>query len=279
MDKQTITGNGGASYTLTHAVANAQEIEVFVNNVRQEPGVAYTVSGTALTMTGNVASTDDFYVIYQGKALQTTVPPDDSVTTARINDGAVTAAKLDTGAAASNLGTSINLATIKDSAGSNTAMTIDSSGRILTPVRPAFSVSLNASGSSGVQNVVQFDLVNTNVGSHYDTSNHRFVAPIAGLYHFSFTSLGCGNTSGGLLATNTPVSAQIQRSTDNGSSYSAFASSYGYFPSTTSYPNINCSGTIELTAGDYVQLNIVAGFAYSDSSGNYDPRFSGFLVG
>lgn len=99
MDKQTITGNGGASYTLTHSVANAQEIEVFVNNVRQEPGVAYTVSGTALTMTGNVASTDDFYVIYQGKALQTTVPPDDSVTTARINDGAVTNAKINTMAA------------------------------------------------------------------------------------------------------------------------------------------------------------------------------------
>lgn len=99
MDKQTITGNGGTSYTLTHSVANAQEIEVFVNNVRQEAGVAYTVSGTALTMTGNVASTDDFYVIYQGKALQTTVPPDDSVTTARINDGAVTNAKIDTMAA------------------------------------------------------------------------------------------------------------------------------------------------------------------------------------
>ena len=60
LDKQTITGDGGTAYTLSHAVANAQEIEVFVNNVRQEPGVAYTVNGTALTMTGNVASTDDF---------------------------------------------------------------------------------------------------------------------------------------------------------------------------------------------------------------------------
>jgi len=84
MDKQTITGNGGASYTLTHAVANAQEIEVFVNNVRQEAGVAYTVAGTALSMTGNVASSDDFYVIYQGKALQTVVPPDGSVTQAKL---------------------------------------------------------------------------------------------------------------------------------------------------------------------------------------------------
>jgi hypothetical protein len=94
--KQDITGDGGASYTLTHAVANANEIEVFVNNVRQEPTSAYSVSGTTLTMTGNVASTDDFYVIYLGKALQTTVPPDGSVTTAKIVDDAVTSAKLDT---------------------------------------------------------------------------------------------------------------------------------------------------------------------------------------
>ena len=77
MAKQTITGDGGTGYTLTHAVGNEQEIEVFVNNVRQEPGSgkAYTVSGTALTMTGNVASTDDFYVVYQGKAQQTATHP------------------------------------------------------------------------------------------------------------------------------------------------------------------------------------------------------------
>jgi hypothetical protein len=76
LDKQTITGNGGASYTLDHAVANENEIEVFVNNVRQEPSVAYTVSGTALTMTGNVESSDDFYVVFQGKAIQTTAHPE-----------------------------------------------------------------------------------------------------------------------------------------------------------------------------------------------------------
>ena len=83
--KQDITGDGGANYTLTHAVANANEIEVFVNNVRQEPTSAYSVSGTALTMTGNVASTDDFYVVYLGKAIQTTVPPDGSVTSAKLD--------------------------------------------------------------------------------------------------------------------------------------------------------------------------------------------------
>ena len=96
--KQDLTGVTGSpvkrGFTLTYAVANANEIEVFVNNVRQEPTEAYTVSGTALTMTGDVETTDDFYVIYLGKALQTTTPPDASVSTAKIADNAVTSAKL-----------------------------------------------------------------------------------------------------------------------------------------------------------------------------------------
>ena len=94
LDKQDITGDGGTGFTLDHAVANENEIEVFVNNVRQEPSVAYTVSGTALTMTGNVAASDDFYVVFQGKALQTVTPPSNSVTTDMIVDDAVTTAKI-----------------------------------------------------------------------------------------------------------------------------------------------------------------------------------------
>jgi hypothetical protein len=97
-DKQTITGTGGTTYTLTHSVANEREIEVFVNNVRQEPSVAYNVSGNTLTMTGNVASTDDFYVVYQGKAVQTVVPADNTVTSAMLQSGSVTSAKLASGA-------------------------------------------------------------------------------------------------------------------------------------------------------------------------------------
>jgi len=65
---QDLTGGSGTSFTLDYPVGSAGEIEVFVNNVRQEPTVAYTVNGTALTMTGSVAATDDFYVVFQGKA-------------------------------------------------------------------------------------------------------------------------------------------------------------------------------------------------------------------
>ena len=91
--KQDLTGVTGSpakrGYTLSHAVANANEIEVFVNNVRQEPTEAYTVSGTGLTMTGDVETSDDFYIIFLGKAIQTTVPPDGSVTSAKLDTNLV----------------------------------------------------------------------------------------------------------------------------------------------------------------------------------------------
>jgi len=71
MSYQDLTGGSGTSFTLDYPVGNENEIEVFVNNVRQEPTVAYTTAGTALTMTGTIAATDDFYVVFQGKAQQT----------------------------------------------------------------------------------------------------------------------------------------------------------------------------------------------------------------
>lgn len=71
MAYQDLTGGTGTSFTLDYPVSNASEIEVFVNNVRQEPTVAYTASGTSLSMTGSIVATDDFYVVFQGKALVT----------------------------------------------------------------------------------------------------------------------------------------------------------------------------------------------------------------
>ena len=87
--KQDLTGASGTSLTLTHAVANANDIALYINNVRQEPVSAYSTNGTAVSLTGSVVSTDDIYVIYLARAVQTTVPPDGSVSTAKIADSAV----------------------------------------------------------------------------------------------------------------------------------------------------------------------------------------------
>lgn len=75
---QDLTGGTGTAFTLDNAVGSAQDIEVFVNNVRQEPGVAYTVSGTSLTMTGSIVATDDFYVVFQGKSVASVTHPSNS---------------------------------------------------------------------------------------------------------------------------------------------------------------------------------------------------------
>ena len=96
LQKQTITGNGGTSYTLQQSVGSALDIAVFINNTRQEPAVAYSASGTTLTMTGAVNSSDSFYVIFLGKAITTTGLPVDAVGTANINANAVTMDKLAT---------------------------------------------------------------------------------------------------------------------------------------------------------------------------------------
>ena len=86
---QDLTGGAGTSFTLDHAAGSANDIEVFVNNVRQEPGVAYIVSGTALTMTGSIVATDDFYVVFQGKAQQTVTPGVGTITSAMFAPGLV----------------------------------------------------------------------------------------------------------------------------------------------------------------------------------------------
>ena len=87
---QSFNGTGSATaFTLNRAVNTGEELEVFVDNVQQEPGSgkSYTATGTTLTFdeapplgTGNV------YVIYRGQAEVTTrlEAPDLSITTAKL---------------------------------------------------------------------------------------------------------------------------------------------------------------------------------------------------
>ena len=94
-NKQTFTANGSTtSFTLNHRVNNANDLEVFVGNVRQEPTEAYSASGLNLTMTEAPANGVSFYVIYKGLAQVTTSPSDGSVGDAQIQNGSITAGKV-----------------------------------------------------------------------------------------------------------------------------------------------------------------------------------------
>ena len=94
--KDDLTGNGTTGpYTLSKQVANANDIAVFVGNVRQEPTDAYTVNGNQLTMTGTVSSSINFYVLHIAGTLESSViPADATISTAKLQSSAVTVDKI-----------------------------------------------------------------------------------------------------------------------------------------------------------------------------------------
>ena len=95
--KQNFSTSATTSYTLDSAVSSTQDIALFINNVRQSPVDAYSVSGTALTLTSATASSDEMYCVYLGKTVGTVSPASDSVTTAMLQANAVTTAKITDG--------------------------------------------------------------------------------------------------------------------------------------------------------------------------------------
>ena len=94
--KDDFTPNGSTTaFTLSKQVANANDIAVFLGNVRQEPTDAYTVNGTTLTMSEAPASGLNFYVLHiAGTVESSVVPADNTISTAKIVSSAVTDAKI-----------------------------------------------------------------------------------------------------------------------------------------------------------------------------------------
>ena len=103
--KDDLTADGSTTaFTLSKQVANANDIAVFLGNVRQEPTDAYTVSGTTLTMSEAPASGLNFYVLHiAGTVESSVIPADDTISTAKLQSSAVTDAKIASGISSSKL--------------------------------------------------------------------------------------------------------------------------------------------------------------------------------
>ena len=84
LTKQNFSTSATTSYTLDSSISSTQDIALFINNVRQSPVDAYTVSGTALTLTSATAGTDEMYCVYLGKTVGTVSPSANSVTNAML---------------------------------------------------------------------------------------------------------------------------------------------------------------------------------------------------
>ena len=174
-----------------------------------------------------------------------------------------------------DIGGSVLVDTIKSDNGT-TALTIDSSGRVLTPVRPAFSLFYDSSGAEGVGNgnTVVFTGVHSNIGSHYNTSTGIFTAVVSGFYQFNLVAFG-SNSSGGAVAANSSSSVALYDNTNSAD----LARAYAYTQTGSFHPNLSFSSAHYLSASTEVKILPGSGaYLYSDSSDKYC-KFSGFLIG
>jgi len=138
---QYFNGTGSQTvFTLNRAVNVAEDLEVFVNNIQQEPGVgkSYTAAGTTLTFDAAPSSgTANVYVVYRGLAEVTTRLEHDPNAALAATTGTFSGAFTSPG--------------IDDNA-TSTAMTLDASGNLLvgTTDSSVYNNGTNTSADTGI---------------------------------------------------------------------------------------------------------------------------------
>ena len=157
---------------------------------------------------------------------------------------------------------------ISNSSNAN-AITIDSSERVTMSSQPCFVVYGSSVTASG--NVFLFQQVTLNVGSHYDASNGRFTAPIAGTYIFYFTAIGSSTNDVYRYSTRKNGNNYPHANTHVRLDTGATGSEYGYGTSAI---------IMDMAASDYAEIyfNSDSGNASHGGSGSGHEVFSGHLL-
>ena len=135
---------------------------------------------------------------------------------------------------------------------------IDSTGRVIKPNQPAFSVYPTSTPiGSGV---IVFTGVRFNIGSHYSTSTGRFTAPVEGMYLVILTAQHYGGT-----ATN----GYMDIRKNSGDLNARYESTSG-----ATYEAGGISAIVQMSVGDWVEAYASANVFHDDST-----NFSGYFLG
>lgn len=271
---QEFSTSATTSYTLDHAVTNENEIALFINNVRQQPGSgkAYTATGTALTLSAATASTDTMYCVFLGRALQTVNPAGGSIGSSQLSADAIT------GQTALTVSPATTDEIILSDAGTLKRADISVIGSA-----PAFStyIASNQTLSDATTTKANFDTEEFDTDSAYDTSNNRFTVPSGEDGKYFFHARGRFNMS----ANQSQFVIMLKKNNNDLAKKYIYSGSAGtkIFNSTT-YFSYDISAVETLSAGDYIEVFVMSddtgGNNITFNSGTVHSEFSGYkLVG
>ena len=250
--KQSFSTSATTSYTLDSAVSSTQDIALFINNVRQSPVDAYTVSGTSLTLTSATAGTDEMYCVYLGKTVGTSSPATNSIATAMLQANAVTGAKLNTDVISAQTALGATPADTDELLVSDagTIKRVDYSyikGELNSPAFNVFQSS-SASISNASYTVLSLDGNTYNPDSKF--ASNKFTPAVSGLYYLE-AKIRYNTTS-----TFTALQVVIRK---NGSALVRGTNN------NTNYSTATVSALIQSDTDDYFDVE-----AYQNSGGSLD---------
>ena len=155
--------------------------------------------------------------------------------------------------------------------GGTSALTTDTSGRVFRSNIPHFIAGCSSAAGVNYTSWTKFPfLKQTHAGiaesSDFNDANNRYIAPVAGLYWFSWQARFDG-VGGNYIQTEMRV---------NGTSVNKYRGLNG--PASTTYHTIGSQGIIQLNATDYVEAWVTIS---GDTSVNLDndANFHGYLIG
>ena len=147
---------------------------------------------------------------------------------------------------------------------SNVRWSVNANGQVTQPAQPSFAAGKSGNAYQLNGQVMPFDATRHNTGNHYNTSNYRFTAPVAGRYLFTFHSI----IDGSINSAQQHYSIRVNNSVSRGMNQHMT-------PATSNWDQVSSSYILELSANDYVTM-------FSDSNtrwhGNDWQLFCGQLL-
>jgi hypothetical protein len=155
----------------------------------------------------------------------------------------------------------LKVSEIQDPTNSNTALTIDSAGRVTQPEQPHYvgidmASSINT-GSSATYVTVVHSITQINTGGHYNTSTGEFTCPVAGRYFFEAHFLSRATAAHNVeLQKNGAVWTKTRDILTSGNEAS-----------------IGCSTVVDCAAGDVLRVQVS-----NDSGGDFFYGWNGTTI-